>query len=155
MKKLAMFTAALSAFAAQAAVTLGAPFSDGMVLQRGRSVPVWGWADAGESVMVAFAGQKLAATAGADGKWRVDLAPMEATKEGRTLEVNGVKAESYLWESIYPGTSRFIFASWRTQELYSAGVKEEDINSFSFSLEMMDRDTFNVIKTENVSFTLK
>lgn len=72
-----------------------------------------------------------------------------------TVEVNGVKAESYLWESIYPGTSRFIFASWRTQELYSAGVKEEDINSISFSLEMMDRDSFNVIKTENISFTLK
>ena len=96
MKKFAMFAAALSAFAAQAAVTLGAPFSDGMVLQRGRSVPVWGWADAGESVMVAFAGQKLAATAGADGKWRVDLAPMEATKEGRTLEVNGVKVADVL-----------------------------------------------------------
>ncbi len=96
MKKLAMFTAALSAFAAQAAVTLGTPFSDGMVLQRGRSVPVWGWADAGEKVTVTFAGQKLAATAGADGKWRVDLAPMEATKEGRTLEANGVKVSDVL-----------------------------------------------------------
>ena len=96
MKKLATLTAALSAFAAQAAVTLGTPFADGMVLQRGRNVPVWGWADAGEKVTVTFAGQTLAATAGADGKWRVDLAPMEASKEGRTLEANGVKVSDVL-----------------------------------------------------------
>ena len=96
MKKLAMFSAAFAAFAAQAAVTLGTPFSDGMVLQRGRNVPVWGWAEAGEKVTVTFAGQTRTATAAADGRWRVDLAPMEASKESRTLEANGVKVSDVL-----------------------------------------------------------
>ncbi len=96
MKRLIVVAAMSAAFAAQAAVTLGTPFSDGMVLQRGRNVPVWGWADAGEKVTVTFAGQTRTATAGADGKWRVDLAPMEASKESRTLEANGVKVADVL-----------------------------------------------------------
>jgi sialate O-acetylesterase len=33
--------------------------SDHMVMQREKPVTVWGWADAGESVTVAFAGQTL------------------------------------------------------------------------------------------------
>lgn len=36
---------------------LASPFSDHMVLQREKPVAVWGWADAGESVTVSFAGQ--------------------------------------------------------------------------------------------------
>ena len=96
MKKLMMFAASIAAAATHAAVTLGTPFADGMVLQRGRSVPVWGWADAGEKVTVTFAGQTRTATAASDGTWRVDLAPMEATKEGRTLDANGVKVADVL-----------------------------------------------------------
>ena len=33
-------------------------FGDHMVLQRGQPVPVWGWAQPGETVTVTFAGQK-------------------------------------------------------------------------------------------------
>jgi sialate O-acetylesterase len=52
-------------------------FTDGAVLQRGQSVPVWGTANNGEKVSVEFGGQKLDTTA-KDGKWRVDLQPLEA-----------------------------------------------------------------------------
>ena len=52
-------------------------FTDGAVLQRGQSVPVWGTAKDGEKVSVEFGGQKLETTA-KDGKWRVDLKPLEA-----------------------------------------------------------------------------
>ncbi|NBS04458.1 MAG: sialate O-acetylesterase, partial [Verrucomicrobia bacterium] len=41
---------------------LSAIFSDHMVLQREKPVAVWGWADAGESVTVAFGGQSKSAT---------------------------------------------------------------------------------------------
>ena len=88
MKRLMIVLAALAAFAAQADLKLGTPFADGMVLQRGMNVPVWGWADAGEEVTVAFAGQTRTAKADATGKWRVDLAPLETSKEGRTFEVS-------------------------------------------------------------------
>lgn len=69
------------------AVELASPFADGIVLQRGRKVPVWGSTKAAEKVTVAFAGQEVSAIAGADGRWRVDLPAMEASKEGRELTV--------------------------------------------------------------------
>ena len=72
-----------------AAVELAAPFTDHMVLQRRMKVPVWGRAASGEKVEVAFAGQRRAAVADKDGRWRVDLAPMEACGEGRMLQVTG------------------------------------------------------------------
>lgn len=40
------------------AIELGAPFHDHAVLQRGMTVPVWGWSKPGTKVTVAFAGQK-------------------------------------------------------------------------------------------------
>jgi len=78
-----------------AVITLGAPFTDGVVLQRGMKVPIWGTAGAGSSVEVAFAGQTVSAKADADGRWRVVLEPMEASAESRTMTVaerNGVNA---------------------------------------------------------------
>jgi len=72
---------------ASAAIELGAPFADGMVLQRGMKVPVWGKATAGNVVCVAFAGQEVSATVGANGTWRVDLEPLIASAESRTIEL--------------------------------------------------------------------
>ena len=69
-----------------AGLELGHPFADNMVLQRGMPVRVWGWADAGAKVTVSFAGQTVSGRAGADGEWRVELAPMAASAEGRTLK---------------------------------------------------------------------
>ena len=86
-----LFAFAFAAAASMAAgVEVASPFADGMVLQRGMKVPVWGWADPGTQVTVSFAGTTRTATAGADRKWRVDLPPMEASKEGRELRVNDV-----------------------------------------------------------------
>lgn len=50
---------AMAAVCAEAKVATGVLFSDGMVLQRGRAVPVWGTAEPGESVTVSFAGQNI------------------------------------------------------------------------------------------------
>ena len=54
-----------------AALKLGVPFADGMVLQREMKVPVWGTADAGAEVSVSFAGQSVRTTAGTNGVWKV------------------------------------------------------------------------------------
>jgi sialate O-acetylesterase len=79
---------------ARAEVKLASPFSSHMVLQRETHVPVWGTADAGETVTVEFAGQKKSATAGADGKWRLTLDPLEASAEPRDFAVSSVNRES-------------------------------------------------------------
>ncbi len=65
-------------WSAAADVTLPAIFSDHMVLQRDVAVPVWGWADPGERVTVALAGQTETATSDADGRWSVKLTPLAA-----------------------------------------------------------------------------
>jgi len=57
---------------------LAALFSDHMVLQRGRSIPVWGLADAGEEITVTLHGAVRQARAGAGGRWRVDLPAQDA-----------------------------------------------------------------------------
>lgn len=63
-------------------------FSNGMVLQRGVAVPIWGNALPGETVTVSFASQSKAATAAADGKWRIDLDPLVAAGPA-TMTVQG------------------------------------------------------------------
>ena len=57
---------------------LGAVFSDHMVLQRDKPVPVWGLADRSEQITLEFAGQRKTAVADVDGKWLVKLNPMAA-----------------------------------------------------------------------------
>ena len=64
---------AVLASSAAAELRLPSVFSDHMVLQRDREVPVWGWADPGSEVHVTVDDQTVATTAGADGKWRVML----------------------------------------------------------------------------------
>lgn len=79
----------LVAGAACGDVRLDNLFSDNMVLQRDRPVPVWGTADAGEAVTVTFAGQSVTATADKDGNWEAKLAPVAASKDDRDLVITG------------------------------------------------------------------
>lgn len=66
--------AACIALTARADVRVPAIFSDGLVLQRDTTVPVWGWARPGEKVTVRASWDASASsTAGRDGRWRVDL----------------------------------------------------------------------------------
>jgi sialate O-acetylesterase len=73
---------------ALAAPRLPGFFTANMVLQRDRDVPVWGWADPGENIVVSFAGQTATATASESGTWQAKLAPMPASGEARSLSVS-------------------------------------------------------------------
>ena len=61
---------------ASAAVALASPFTDHAVFQRERPVPVWGTADAGETVTVTCGAISATAVAAADGTWKAELAPL-------------------------------------------------------------------------------
>ncbi len=74
---------------ADAKVTLPQLFQTGMVLQRGKPIPIWGKADAGEQVVVSWQKKQYTATADANGRWRVDLPKMKAGGP-YTLEVSVV-----------------------------------------------------------------
>src|SRR5579883_3436216 len=64
--------------AAQANPFLSPLFSDNMVLQRDQPIPIWGWADPGQTVTVKLARYTATATAGGDGRWQATLPPMKA-----------------------------------------------------------------------------
>ncbi|MES2657920.1 MAG: sialate O-acetylesterase [Verrucomicrobiota bacterium] len=70
-----------------AEVTMAPLFQDGGVLQREKTVPVWGHANAGKKVTVSFGGQTKTTTADAAGRWQVALDSMPASAESRTLSV--------------------------------------------------------------------
>ena len=70
--------ALLLPLAAAHAVELPRVFGEGMVLQRDQPILVWGRADAGAQVRVALGDQRVETRAGADGHWRVELAPRTA-----------------------------------------------------------------------------
>ena len=79
MNKAFLIVAAfLCATFAEAKVSLPQLFQSGMVLQRGKAIPIWGKADAGESVTIRFNKKQYTTTADADGKWRIDLPKMKA-----------------------------------------------------------------------------
>lgn len=93
MKKILLFIAALmSASFAEAAVSLHQLFQSGMVLQRGKAIPVWGKADANETVTVVFNKKQYRAVADAEGRWRIDLPKLKAGGP-YTLEVSGAAGE--------------------------------------------------------------
>ena len=79
--------AAMLAGDASAELRLAKIFADHMVIQREKPVVVWGWADAGATVTVAFAGDMYIATADDTGAWEVALPPLDASAVGQTLQV--------------------------------------------------------------------
>jgi len=82
----------LSAAMCRADVRLPQIFQSGMVLQRGTEIPVWGQADANETVVVTLNKKSATAVADASGRWRVDLPAMKAGGP-YVLEVKGQKSE--------------------------------------------------------------
>jgi len=76
---------------ALAEVTVPHIFSDHMVLQQKKPIPVWGTANPGEKVTVTFAGQTKTTVADANGHWLVRLKAQIAHEKqtGQTLTITG------------------------------------------------------------------
>src|SRR5688572_2514056 len=86
-----------------AAITLAPVFSDHMVLQREREMPIWGTAAAGEKVTVEYAGKKAEATADEKGDWMAKLPPLKPGN-ATTLKVSGEKSgEPVLFNDVLVG----------------------------------------------------
>lgn len=121
---------AASAFAS---LHLASPFTDHMVLQRDLPVPVWGTAEPSDSITVVFAGQSKTAAAGADGNWRVELDPLTASADGRTLTITGrgnetpISVHDVLVGEVWlaSGQSNMDFTVAKTEKYYFAGVLNE------------------------------
>ena len=85
-------------------------FSDHMVLQRDAEVPVWGTADAGSEVSIAFAGQKVSTRANKDGTWKVALQPLKASATPSSMTVSSgdasVSIENVLVGDVWVGSGQ-------------------------------------------------
>lgn len=121
MKATAFFLSSALVFSAgltlKAEIKLPAIFSDHMVLQRDVEIPVWGWADAGESVTVSLSKEGAAskepiqthsATADAKGKWSLKLSKL---KEAGTLEMlvmgkNSIAIQDVLVGEVWLGSGQ-------------------------------------------------
>lgn len=71
-----------------AVIKLPNVIGNGMVLQRDKSVPIWGWSEKGEKITVKFSGQEKSAIASKDGKWMVKLDPLSATADVQEMVIS-------------------------------------------------------------------
>ncbi|MDR1957686.1 MAG: sialate O-acetylesterase [Planctomycetaceae bacterium] len=128
---------AFSASFLRADVRLPEVIASNMVLQRDLPVPIWGWADSGEKVTVSFAGQTQSATADAEGRWMVQLLPLQADSKPSVLTVTGkneLKLENILVGEVWlcSGQSNMEWTMARSAEYQDAlkTVNNPDIRLF-------------------------
>ncbi|TDO98394.1 sialate O-acetylesterase [Flavobacterium sp. 245] len=84
MKKIIVFFLLACGIIANANVKMPLLFSDGMVLQRNKAIPIWGFADTNEKVEIHFNKQIKKTQADKNGKWTVNL---DAEKAGGPFEL--------------------------------------------------------------------
>jgi sialate O-acetylesterase len=84
----ASWTLAILGGDVQAAIRLPAVIDQNMVLQRDQPIPIWGWAESGAQVRVAFHEQEKFATADGNGRWMVRLEAEAASNEPRELTIS-------------------------------------------------------------------
>ena len=129
MKKSVLVLAILFSIFSNANVRMPLLFSDGMVLQRNKPIPVWGWADANEKVEVRFNKQIKTITADKNGKWMLNLdsekagGPFELTILGKNKMVIKDVLVGEVW--ICSGQSNMEFQMSKTM---NAKAEIEDSN---------------------------
>lgn len=83
------------------ALTLPPILSDGMVIQRGQPVHLWGTTAPGLNVTAELGGRSATAAAGPDGRWRLELPPYE--KLAGDLIVRDSRGDQVLVRSVLLG----------------------------------------------------
>jgi hypothetical protein len=133
----ALMSAGSFATVAHADVKLPAIISDHMVLQQDVAAPVWGWAEPGEEVTVAIAGQSQTTKADADGKWMVKLAKLKTMAEPQTLTVKGKNTKTVqdvlvgeVWLASGQSNMAFMVDRGRDAEAEKAAAKFPQIRMF-------------------------
>lgn len=78
IRQIALSIVAACCMAASAQITLPQMFQSGMVLQRGKPIPVWGHAMPGQQVTIQWNKRSHTTTANDQGRWRIDLPKTKA-----------------------------------------------------------------------------
>ena len=90
-RKIAFIAAVFAVLAATAKADVKLPsiFGNGMVLQQGKPLKVWGWASPGESVRVSFASDKAQTLADENGEWKLELPSQKASATPAKVLIQG------------------------------------------------------------------
>lgn len=86
-----------------ASFQLAAPFLDGVVLQREKPLPVWGWSAPGDAVTVSLVGQTLSATADKNGRWQVTFKPLKSGGAPLELKAQSASGKSIVCKDVLVG----------------------------------------------------
>lgn len=77
-------------------------FQSNMVLQRDKPIHIWGWAEPGEQITVAFAGRQASTKAGEDRTWKVTLPAVAACSNPQQIAIKG-KSKALALDNILVG----------------------------------------------------
>jgi len=100
MKKMFVFILLATNMLVSANIKMPLLFSDGMVLQRNKSIPVWGFADANENVEVHFNKQIKKTKADKNGKWMLKL---DSEKAGGPFELTIIGKNKIVIKNVLVG----------------------------------------------------
>lgn len=114
--------------ALQAQLCLPRLVSDGMVLQRGEEIKVWGWANAGDPISLQFKGKIYKTNTSTNGQWSVMLKKskaggpysMQISSPDEQIELNDVLVGD-VW--FCAGQSNMVHYLGRHSERYAAEIK--------------------------------
>lgn len=84
----------------EAKVRLPSLISDGMVIQHGEPLTLWGWADADESFSICWQDACHAVKADGNGEWKIEL-PAAPAGGPYTLDIGGIKVGNILSGDLY------------------------------------------------------
>lgn len=85
------------------ALELPSIFGSGMVLQRGKPVTIWGWADTGTVVSISFAEQSHSAKTDPAGRWEIRLNPLPASSEPHSMVISSGTGERHIYDDVLVG----------------------------------------------------
>ena len=109
----------------EAKIVLPNLISDGMVLQRGTPVKIWGKADSGEKIQLTFLKKKYQAVADSLGNWQIDL---PALKPGGpfSMSINDITLQNILIGDVFlcSGQSNMELMVSRVMDKYADEVNQ-------------------------------
>lgn len=140
----------------EAKVVMPQLFQSGMVLQRGKSIPVWGKADAGEQVTVTFRKKQYTTTADENGRWRIDL-PKQKAGGPYQLIINELTIDDVLIGDVWllSGQSNIDVPIERVYPQYVDEVNRFDNSQIRLFRVLNDTDTHGVrddIRPTNINW---
>lgn len=128
-----LLTAIFAISFTEAKIKLPALVSDGMVLQRNQKLKIWGSADPGEKVRVAFLNKSYAAVADKNGNWDIMLPELKAGGPF-VMTVNEITLKNILIGDVWvaSGQSNMELPMRRLKPLYANEIKNAGNQNIRF-----------------------